>query len=132
MSLEQSGGNWIFTDANDTQETYNGSGQLVTITYRNGQAETLEYDLTAAQGGDDDSETLDKVTGPFGHTLTFAYSNGKLSSVTTPDGAITYAYDADDNLITTTYPDTTDREYVYEEDDFEFPNHLTGIIDEKR
>ena len=128
VTLEQSGGNWIFTDTQDSRETYNSAGQLVSITYRNGQTESLAYDLTVAQGGDDDSETLDKVIGPFGHALSFTYVNGMLDSVTTPDGAIEYTYDADDNLIAATFPDATDRGYVYEEDNF--PNHLTGIIDE--
>ena len=129
LKLEQSGSNWVFTDAEDTKETYNAAGQLVSISYRNGQAETLEYDLTVSQGGDDDSSTLDKVTGPFGHSISFSYnSNGHLDSVTTPDGAIQYAYDVDENLTTVTYPDSTTRQYLFEDTDL--PNHLTGLIDE--
>ena len=68
------------------------------------------------------------MTGPFGHELTYAYTSGILSSVTTPDGAITYTVDADENLTRVTYPDTSERDYVYEDTDF--PHHLTGIIDE--
>ena len=129
LKLEQSGSNWIFTDTSDTRETFDSSGKLISIAYRNGQIETLTYDLTAAQGGDDDSTTLDKVTGAFGHTISFAYDpNGQLISVTTPDGVITYGFDSNDNLSSVTYPDTTIRQYVYE--DTEHPNHLTGIIDE--
>ena len=128
-SLEQSGSDWVFTDANDTKETYNASGQLTSITSRNGQTQTLEYNLTAAQGGDDNSSTLDKVTGEFGHTLTFGYdSNDRLISVTTPDGTVTYGFDSDNNLSSATYPDTSVRQYVYEDTDL--PHHLTGIIDE--
>ncbi len=129
LKLIASGSDWIFTNANDTQETYNASGQLTTITYRNGQSETLDYNLTAAQGGDDDGNTLDRVTGPFGHTITFGYDvNGYLSTVTTPDGTVQYGMDANDNLVSVTHPDMSVRQYVYE--DTTLPNHLTGIIDE--
>ena len=129
VSLEQSGSQWVFTDANDIRETYDSSGRLVAITHRNGQTETLDYELTVAQGGDDDAATLDRVTGPFGHTLSFAYdANGRLASVTTPDGTIAYAFDTNENLTTVTYPDLTTRQYVYEDTDF--AHHLTGIIDE--
>ena len=128
-SLVSSGSNFIYTDHNDIEETYNSSGQLTSITYRNGQTETLEYNLTAAQGGDDDNATLDRVTGPFGHELTFAYGvNGKLASVSTPDGTVQYTIDTSENLTDVTYPDLSVRQYVYE--DADLPHHLTGIIDE--
>lgn len=128
LKLEQSGGDWIFTDVDDTEETYDSSGKLLLITYRNGQTETLVYTLTGAQEGDDNSTTLDKVTGPFGHSMTFSYdASGRLTTVATPDGDITYLYD-NDKLDTVRYSDDTERRYVYE--DADLPHHLTGIIDE--
>ena len=132
LSLHTSGGNYVFTDVNDTEETYDTSGRLISITYRNGQTETLDYDLTAAQGGDDDSTTLDRVTGPFGHELTFSYdASGRIDTVTTPDGTITYAYGGYDTLDSATYPDTTTRQYLYEEPHIAgWPHHLVGLIDE--
>ena len=130
LKLEESGGNFVFTDTNDTKESFNASGQLVSITYRNGQTETLEYNLTSAQGGDDNGNTLDRVTGPFGHAITFTYdTNGRLASVVTPTGAFQYAYDTNGNLETVSYPDATVREYHYE--DATFTDYLTGITDEK-
>ncbi len=130
VTLEEVSGNWIYTDRSDTKETYNGSGQLLSIEYRNGQTETLTYNLTVAQGGDDNSATLDKVTGPFGHTLSFSYDvNAKLESVTFPDGSIDYGYDANGNLQTVTNPDLSVKTYHYE--DSSLPNHLTGITDEE-
>ena len=129
LKLEASGGNWVFTDTNDTQETFDSSGRLTSIRYRNGQTESLTYNLSVAQGGDGDSATLDRVTGPFGHTITLSYdSNGILESITTPDGVTDYDYDSYDNLSVVTYPDLSTRQYVYEEPDLH--NHLTGIIDE--
>ena len=129
ITLEQSGTNWVFTNIDESEETYDSSGRLISIVQRNGLTETLEYDLTIAQGGDDDSSTLDRVTGEFGHEITFAYdSNARLISIDTPDGAITYGYDSNNNLSSVTYPDTSTRQYVY--DHSYLPNHLTGIIDE--
>ena len=79
LSLVQVGSTFIFTDRNDTEETYNALGQLLSIKYRNGQTETLTYDLAVAQGGDGDDSTLDRITGPFGHTITLTYDiDGRL------------------------------------------------------
>ncbi len=132
VSLTQSGTDWVFTNSDDTVETYNADGQLISIATRSGLTETLEYNLTAAQGGDDDDATLDRVTGEFGHELTFAYdANAHLSTVTTPDGTITFAYNGNDTLASVTYPDTSDREYLYEEVFISgLPDHLVGIVDE--
>lgn len=129
VTLEASGSNWLFTDLNDSIETYNSAGQLVSITTRAGKTTTLSYTLTTAQGGDDNNDTLDKVTGPFGHVMTFTYDgDARLESVTTPDGTISYGYDFYRNLTSVTYPDATGRQYVY--DDHLLPSYLTGIIDE--
>ncbi|MDX1404619.1 MAG: RHS repeat-associated core domain-containing protein [Woeseiaceae bacterium] len=129
LRLEQSGGNWIFTDTNDTRETYDALGRLLSIRRRNGQTETLEYDLTLAEGGDDDPDTLDRVTGPFGHALTLIHDeNGRLESVITPDGAIRYTHDGHDNLTAVDYPDLSTRRYLFEKANL--PNLITGLIDE--
>jgi len=129
MRVEASGSNWIFTDTNDTQETYDSSGKLTAITYRNGQSETLEYDLTVVQGGDGDNDTLDRVTGEFGHQLTFTYdASNRLATVVTPDGNVQYTYGDFENIETVTYSDASTRQYHYEDD--VWTNHLTGITDE--
>jgi len=129
LTLEELGGNFVFTDTNDTKETFNASGQLISITYRNGQTETVEYNLTAAQGGDDDGSTLDRVTGPFGHALTLSYdADSRLANVVTPDGTVQYTYNTDGNLESVINPDASVRQYHYE--DTTFPDHLTGITDE--
>ena len=129
VTLEQNGGNWVFTGPDDTEETYNAAGLLISIEYRNGQVETLDYALTAAQGGDDNPDTLDRVTGPFGHVLAFAYdSKGRIESVTTPDGTLAYHVGDFDNLEKVTYPDSSVREYIYDAPDLY--NHLTGITDQ--
>jgi RHS repeat-associated protein len=106
--------------AADVTETYAPTGQLLTLTTRSGRATTLTYS----------GNTLTKVTGPFGHVMSFTYnSGGQVSTMTAPNGGVyAYAYDARNNLVSVTYPDKTVRRYVYE--NTTFPNLLTGIIDE--
>ena len=130
--LEDTGTSWVYTDTNDTQETYNLDGRLVSIEYRNGQTEQLEYNLTTGQGGDENDTTLDRVTGPFGHTIVFSrhVGSGRLESITTPDGTISYDYGSHGSLRYVWYPGNKYREYLYE--DADLPHHLTGIIDENR
>ena len=129
-SLEDTGTSWVYTDTNDTKETYDLDGKLVSIEYRNGQTEQLEYDLTTAQGGDGNAATLDRVTGPFGHTILFRrqLSSGRLHGITIPDGVISYSYGSHSNLEYVRYPGNKYREYLYEDPDL--PHHLTGIEDE--
>ncbi len=130
-SLVSQDANWLLTDAKDNQELFDEQGRLIQMTNRQGQVTHLQHDLTVAEGGDDKSETLDKVTGPFGRSLTFSYqdSDGKLASVNTPDGLIQYSYDTAENLTEVTYPDGKTETYHYE--NTAFPHHLTGITDEK-
>lgn len=132
LVLEPSGTNWVLTDSNDSRQTFDASGRLVSVARRNGQTETLDYDLSTAEGGDDNGDTLDRVTGPFGHEITFDYDgNGYLASTTTPDGTIQYAYGSDDNLVSVTYPDATTRQYLYQSLSYAgTPNLLIGLIDE--
>lgn len=130
VQLEQLATGWRLTDADDTVEMYDATGKLITITSQEGQIQTLDYTLPSANGGDDNPATLDRVTGPYGRELYFAYnSSGFLQSVTTPDGLITYSNDQNGNLASVTYPDNTTRFYVY--DKANQYHHLTGIIDEK-
>ena len=130
---------WRYTLKDDTVEEYDVNGKLISITNRASQVQTLTYDLSSANGGDDDPATLDQVTGPFGRKLSFSYdSNGKLVTFTDPDNQeYHYTYHSTGNIETVTYPDETPldntdnpvRTYHYENLD-DFPTHLTGITDE--
>jgi RHS repeat-associated protein len=108
------------TTAADVTETYAPSGQLLSVTTRSGLTTTLAYS----------GNNLAKVTGPFGHVLSFTYtSGGQVATMTGPDGGVyTYSYDANFNLVSVTWPDKSVRKYVYE--NATFPNFLMGIIDE--
>ena len=129
---------WRYTTADDTTEDYDLNGTLITITNRAGQIQTLRYDLTAAEGGDDNLATLDKVTGPFGRALKFQYtSTATLEKMIDPAGnEIRYSRDANDNLIAVTYPDDSPADLnnnpqrLYHYEDLNYPNALTGLTDE--
>jgi YD repeat-containing protein len=129
---------WVYTDSHDMVETYNTTGQLVSLTNRAGQSKTFTYDVAAIDGGDDNADTLDKVTGVGGQVMMFAYDGSqRISTMTDPEGnEYTYSYDAAGNLASVTYPDNTPldsldnpvRSYHYE--NTTFPSHLTGLTDE--
>jgi RHS repeat-associated protein len=112
---------WVLTAGNDSIETYNAAGVLISIATRAGLTQTLSYN---GQG------QLSTVTDPFGRKLTFTYDgSGRISTMTDPAGRInTYSYDASNNLASVTWPDGTSQQYVYEHP--AFPNALTGIFDE--
>jgi YD repeat-containing protein len=128
---------WTYTAPNDTQEVFDATGRLVSITTRTGFAQTLEYNLATTAGGDGIPTTLDRVTGPFGRQLTFTWQDRGagiyfVASVTMPNGTtMSYSYSPTGNLQSVTYPGsgaTTTRNYLYT--NTSFPRALTGITDE--
>jgi RHS repeat-associated protein len=84
-SLTFDGSIFTFTDEDDTTETYNVSGRLLTIKERDGYQLTFTYDAAG-------NNTV--VSDSFGGQLTFTYySNGRLQTMATPDGKVyTYSY----------------------------------------
>jgi YD repeat-containing protein len=129
---------WQYTTPDNMIESYDVSGKLHSITNLAGQTQVLDYELTVAEGGDDNSETLDRVTDPYGRTLSFSYDDTmRLESMTDPDNRVySYQYSTDRNLMSVTYPDDTPgdsndnptRSYHYE--DTNFIHALTGITNE--
>ena len=126
MKLTNSGSTWTLADTHATVETYSvaagaSEGLLQTIRARNGYTQTLQYGS---------ANQLATVTDSYHRQLTFAYSGGKLQTVTTPDGLIlTYGYTG--ALLTSVGYSTTpptQQTYVYE--NTALPSALTGIIDE--
>jgi len=129
---------WQIQSLENEIETYNDLGFLLTITDTQGRVVSFTYDVTAAAGGDDDFNTLDKITGPYGRKFTLTYAaNGLVDSVTAADGhVIRYNYDTNDNLIDAAYPDETPADdtdnpkRLYHYEDTAYPNALTGLTDE--
>ena len=130
-----------FVAATRYQEGYNASGQLISITDTNGLVTTLSY----GNGTTVPTGLLQTVTDPRGRSLNFTYTqvgttntgaaNYYIDTVTLPDGGtITYSYGTNGNLTKVTYPDSSTRQYVYNESSLtggtNLPNALTGDIDE--
>jgi RHS repeat-associated protein len=120
LRLQQTAGGFTVTDNNDSVETYDANGTLLSITHRSGLSQTLTY-----TGGN-----LTSVTDNFGHGLSLSYdASNRLGGVTEGGQATTYAYDPEGRLSLVTHADTTTRSYLYE--NASFPNALTGLIDEQ-
>jgi RHS repeat-associated protein len=133
LKLVNPGSTWTLTDTTDTVETYtagaSGEALLTTIAARNGYTQTLQYNA---------NNQLVSVTDSYNRSLTLAYQNGLLQTVTTPDGLIlTYGYSSSgakagvlDRLASVAYSTTpqTSQSYLYENSALPFA--LTGITDE--
>ena len=121
--LMQTANGWQYQTADDTLETYDASGDLVSIAPR-GQAPVT---VNRPNPGDPPSSVSDA----YGHTLTFTYADDssgiwRLSSITDPSGkTITYGYDGNSNLTSVTYPDTSKRQYSYESSNVNLLETLT-------
>lgn len=132
MKLTVSGSTWTLTDHDDTVETYTQSGAeatLQSIKKRGGYTQALTY----SHG------QIAFVSDSYARQLTFGYSSGLLSAVSTPEftSGLTYSYTTN----TTTQPNqyqlqsvtyntspTTHQTYLYENTSYPFA--LTGITDE--
>ena len=142
---------WRYTVASDDSvETYNALGQLISIVNRAGFAQTLTYSdgTTGPNGGylldayGNATSTvippglLLRVTDATDRTLSFGYNaSSRLSTITDPAGGlITYGYDAQSNLVSVTYPDGRGKTYHYNEPantaGANLSHALTGITDE--
>ncbi|MGH6941069.1 DUF6531 domain-containing protein, partial [Hypericibacter sp.] len=139
VKLAQSGTDWVFTDIDDTAETYNSGFKLTTITQRNGYQQSLTYD---------GSGSLSTVTDSYSRSLSFTYTGSRLTAMVAADGGVyTYSYDqsfsayglvgVDDRLIAVTYPTPSATDgganptVTYHYEDLTLPGYLTGITDER-
>ncbi len=130
FAITQNGSGWTLTDlTTDTVESYSAQGAMLSETTHTGFTRTLTYDgagrLTAinqrAAGAVPKYELL---------TIKLDYdTQGRINRMTDPSGGLTqYGYDANNNLVSVTWPDGYVRRYIY--DDSGFKNSLTGVIDE--
>jgi RHS repeat-associated protein len=142
---------WRYTvAADDSVETYDTYGRLLTLADRAGRTQTLTYSdgTSGANGGyvldasGNPTATvlsaalLIRVTDPSGRTLSFGYdATSRIVKLTDPAGGIyRYTYDASNNLTTVAYPDGHSKTYLYNEQantgNTNQPHALTGITDE--
>lgn len=129
-TLTPAGSNWEYKTSNDTVETYNNIGQLLTVTTRDNKITTYSYNA---------NNLLSLVTDPYGKSLNLDYdASGRLITLTTPENTqIYYTYDdSTNNLISVTYQDNTPGDLTdnpvktYHYENTSFPHHLTGITNE--
>jgi len=129
---------WQYRVAVDQSlESYDAYGKLLSITSREGWVQTLSYsDTTTPATVAPQPGLLLRVTDQFGRQLNFMYdSSSRVSQMTDPAGkTVSYSYDSNNNLASVTYQDGKTRTYVYNEPaytaDANLPTALTGIIDE--
>jgi len=125
VSLVQNGANWEYTDANDTVETYNADGRLISITLRNGLTTTITYGTAWHVVG-----KPTKVTGPFGHyiDLFYEYPSGRFASVDAQAFERTFFRYEGERVVGVDQGMFGTKQYLYEKS--ALPNHMTGIIDQ--
>jgi len=123
--------------ADQSLESYDASGELLSVTGREGWVQTLSYsDATTPTAVAPQPGLLLRVVDQFGRQLNFTYdSRSRVSQMTDPAGkTISYGYDNNNNLVSVTYQDGKTRTYVYNEPAYtggaNLPTALTGIIDE--
>jgi len=101
-------------------ESYNENGRLGSSISRSGYATTFGYN---AEG------QLTTISDSLGRSANFDYETaGNLDTITSVRGVYTFSYDANNNLSGISYPGGDSKTYIY--DDLNWPNALTGIIDE--
>ncbi|MBX3630971.1 MAG: RHS repeat protein [Nitrosomonas sp.] len=125
--LKLPNGNFQLIADDDSTETYDPDGNLLSIASRDGHIQTLTYDT---------HNRLVTVLDDTGRELNFTYNNSnRIATLTDPAGGLyAYNYDAVGNFISITYPDAKIRQHHYNESSHtyskDFPHALTGITDE--
>jgi RHS repeat-associated protein len=128
-SLIQTSSGWQYQTADDTIETYNAAGQLLSIAKRGQAPITVNYAAGSAAGDPPAS-----VSDAFGHSLQLSYAvnsgttTRQLASITDPAGhTISYTHNGPGQLTAVTQADGTTRSYSYTSTS---SCNLTGITDE--
>ena len=133
-----SGGGYRLTTPDSTVEVYDLAGVLQSVTRSDGKSVVLTYSGPASGV----QPKLLTATDYHGRSLYFSYypdtattGAGKVQQVMDSAGrVVSYSYDANNNLVSVTFPDGGVRGYVYNEQNLtqstNLPNALTGIVDE--
>jgi RHS repeat-associated protein len=103
----QDGGGSTLTMKNGDVEQFNTSGNLVSLSDRNGNTTTLSYD---------NNGLLASVADPFGRALTFhTNASGQVTSISDSLGTIaTYTYGGNNELLSVTYADNSAFNFSYD------------------
>jgi YD repeat-containing protein len=118
-------------------ETYDIAGKLVSIKDQSGLVQTLTYsDSTTPAAVASKAGLLIRVTDSYGRQLNFSYDSAhRINKMVDPsNGEYLYAYSANNNLASITYPALKTKTYHYNEAAYtagaNLPHALTGITDE--
>ncbi len=114
---KENDGSYVLRGKSGNSFIFNPAGELISLTDRNGNTQTLAYDTVGR---------LLTVTDPAGQTTTFTYdTNNRISTITSPLGkTVTYDYDTTGNLITVTNNGGLITSYAYDNN-----HNLTTITD---
>ncbi|HHI94797.1 MAG TPA: hypothetical protein ENK04_15045 [Gammaproteobacteria bacterium] len=114
---KENDGSYVLRGKSGNSFIFNPAGELISLTDRNGNTQTLTYDTIGR---------LLTVTDPAGQTTTFTYdTNNRISTITSPLGkTVTYGYDTTGNLITVTNNGGLTTSYAYDNN-----HNLTTITD---
>ena len=123
ITLETSG-DYILSKLNGTVHNYDAQGKLTQSQKLNGYTRHYSYNGTTGE--------LESVSDNFGRTLSFSYyaTTGNLETLTTPAGDFTFHYDGNNNLTQVDRPDTTYRQYLYNDLIGNDLHNLTSVNDE--
>lgn len=128
--LRKTDSGWELQLTDNTIESYDESGRLISIKHINGYQQTFVYGNPGLA-----KNVLLSVIDNFGQQLTFTYDlYARISSMTATDGSVTrYQYDSHHNLTKVISPDETpaddwDNQFVvYDYNDERFAHAITGI-----
>ena len=130
-------GGWRYVDsAAQSQETYDGSGKLLSVSYASGATLAYAYsDTNTAKDVAPEAGLLLSVRDGLGRSVQFRYehpegaSAPRIKEIIDPLGnAIGVVYDGNNFLTRLDWPDHTSRQYLYERTDI--PWAVTGTVDE--
>lgn len=116
-------GSWTFVRRHRDTFSFNGSGKLTQEKDLNGYVTALTYN---------GSGQLATVTDPAGRKLNFAYTGNRITSVTDPMGrVVTYAYDGAGNLTDVTDVNGGNTHFTYDAEHrmltMRMPNQAPGV-----
>lgn len=106
LKLVKDGANYVITDGQDNQLTFNSGGYLIEIKDNQGNTQSITYS----------SNRISAVTDGAGRTATFSYSSGLLAKITDPAGREVQFQYTGNNLTRITYPDNQHTYFAYKAD----------------
>ncbi len=120
LGLTANSSGFTLTDEAGNTEQYATDGQLSSIVFLDGYAQSFAYNTDG---------TLSSTSDNHGRSIGFQYTNGILSTAQLPDGTtVSYSYDTYGRLNTVTFPGSKTLTYGYTNSQYQ--SALTSVTDE--